>query len=286
MNNINFEKESRDWSRQTITNSFMFNKVFTNNPDTCRQLLEILLGLKIERIEKPQGEYLIEGSIENHAVRFDVYTEDENHIYDIEMQTSFETDLPERSRYYQSMMDTDSLKAGKPYKALKDSVVIFICTFDPFGKKKAKYEFKNLDTADGSELCDRTKKLFFNVKEYDKIKGNEELKGLLQYFCNSKTETDFTGSLSELVKIAQKNERWRQDYMTYERWEYYTKQAGIREGEAAGYEEGIAHQKAKDEKLLAEKETENARLADEIQVLKAQIAELSRGQNSGASPIN
>ncbi len=59
----------------------------------------------------------------------------------------------------------------------------------------------------------------------------------------------------------------------------YDYDTDIRVQRKESYEEGIAHQKAKDEKLLAEKETENARLADEIQVLKAQIAELSRNMN-------
>lgn len=271
MNDIKFENENRNWAKQTITNRFMFNKVFTNNHDACRRLLEILLGIKISRIEPPRGEYTIEGNIEKHAVRLDIYTENGQQLYDIEMQTTSEADLPERARYYQSLMDTDSLEAGKPYGDLKNSIVIFICTFDPFSRKKPKYEFKNLDTDDGNELGDRTRKIFFNIREYDKIKEDKELKGLLKFFCENKAETDFTNSLKELVKSARKNERWRQDYMTYERWEYYTKQAGIREG--------VAYQKAKDEKLLAEKETE-------IETLKAKIAELARTQNAGTRPVS
>lgn len=46
-------------------------------------------------------------------------------------------------------MDVDKLKSGEPYKNLKDSIVIFICTFDPFSAKKPKYEFKNIDITNG-----------------------------------------------------------------------------------------------------------------------------------------
>lgn len=284
------EMRIEDWSRVTITNRFMFNKVFSTNIGACRRLLEILLGIKIRKIKKPQGEYLIEENIENHAVRFDVFTEDKNHIYDIEMQTFYEDDLPERSRYYQSMMDVDSLKAGRPYKDLKDSIVIFICTFDPVGDRQAKYVFENVDVlnkkfdSDGNRrllaLGDRTKKIFFNVNEYDKIKDDDELKGLLKFFSQNKAETAFASSLTELVKIARKNERWRQDYMTYERWQYYERQHGIAQGIAQGFQQGIAQQKAEDEKLIVQKDAENAQLISEIASLEAQLEKAKKSSQS------
>lgn len=269
-----------NWENLTITNRFIFNKVFTNNPDACRQLLEILLGMKIARIQKPQGEFVIEGNIENHAVRFDIFTKDKNQHYDVEMQTTIEDDLPERARYYQAMMDVDSLESGKPYKDLKNSIVIFICTFDPFKKQRPKYEFRNLDIHDReTELGDRTTKIFFNVNEYDKIQDDEALKSLLKYFSQNKSEDGFTDSLTNLVKIAKKNERWRQDYMTYERWQYYERQHGIKEGYeegvqtgiAQGISQGIAKQKAEDEKRIASQ-------ALEIAELKAQLAKLTQNK--------
>lgn len=258
--------EIESWDSLTITNRFIFNKVFTTNPDVCKKLLEILLGIKIARIEPPQGEYVIEGSIENRAVRFDVYTEDENHLYDIEMQTTKADDLPERARYYQSLMDMDSLQAGRPFKDLKDSIVIFICTFDPSDKKKPKYVFKNLDVSDSkTELNDRTTKIFFYVDAYDKITNNENLKGLLQYFSQNKSTTKFAGNLKKLVKIAKKNERWRQEFMEYERWKYYTEQEGVKKG----IQQGAVQQKAEDEKIFMQKDAEIQRLKEELAKLKA-----------------
>lgn len=240
----------------------MFYKIFSSNPGACRRLLEILLGIKIARIEYPLGERDFEIDIDAHSIRVDVYTEDEGHVYDIEMQTAFERDLPERSRYYQALMDVDKLKRGQLYSDLKDSVVIFICTFDPFGKAKAKYEFRNLDVEDGkTELGERTRKIFFNVNEYDKIKNDSELKNLLEYFCSSKVQSKFTGTLSNLVDSARHNAQWRQTFMTIERMQNYAKQKGIREG--------IAQQKVEDEKLLTQKDAEIRRLLEENARLKA-----------------
>ncbi len=258
----------KPWKKQKITNRFMFNKVFTNNSEACKRLLEILLGIPIAKISKPKGEYQIEGSgPENHTVRFDVYTKDRHHLYEIEMQTVVENDLPERARYYQGMMDVDSLKTGQPYTDLKDSIIIFICTFNPLKNAKPKpiLIFKNIDIEDKeTELNDRTTKFFFNVQEYAKITNNEELKGLLKFFCEDKPETEFTNSLNELVKIARKNERWRQEYMTYERWQYYERLHGKEE------------QKAEDEKRFAAITAEKDALLNskdaEIAELKAQLA--------------
>lgn len=262
-------EQIKDWSEVTITNRFMFFKIFSAYPNLCKQLLEILLGIKIEKIEYPLGEKDFEIDIDAHAIRVDVYTEDDNHIYDIEMQTTYDEDLPERSRYYQALMDIDKLKKGEPYKNLKNSIVIFICAFDPFNKARPKYEFRNLDVYDRkTELNDRTTKIFVNVKEYDKIQNNEELRLLLKYFTSNKAENTFTNTLDNYVKVARHNSQWRQSYMTRERLEYYANQHGYEKGIA----QGILQQKAEDEKrfaqITAQKDAEIKRLLEEIAKLK------------------
>lgn len=280
-NNTN---EFKDWSEQDISNGFMFYKIFTTYPDMCKKLLEILLGLKIAKIEYPEGERIFNIDAQAHSIRLDIFTQDKNHVYDIEMQTSSESDLPERARYYQGLMDTATLKTSEPYENLKDSILIFICKFDPFKKGKAKYEFRNIEVTDKeTELGDRTKKIFFNTLMYDKIQNDDELKGLLEFFNSNKAETRFTSSLENLVNIAKHNSQWRQTYMTIERFQYYaTKeglkrgmeqglQQGLEKGMQQGLEKGMQKQKAIDEKIIAQKDKEMAELRAEIEKLKAQL---------------
>ena len=38
------------WNNATIANNFIFYKVMHNNPDVCKELLEILLQIKIDHI--------------------------------------------------------------------------------------------------------------------------------------------------------------------------------------------------------------------------------------------
>ena len=41
------------WERATLADNFIFCKVMTENPDLCKELLEMLLTIKIDRIEQP-----------------------------------------------------------------------------------------------------------------------------------------------------------------------------------------------------------------------------------------
>ena len=102
------------WERATIANNFIFYKVMRNNPDVCKELLEILLEFKIERIEMSQEE-VVDIDFASKGIRMDVYARDADGLkaYNIEMQTTDTEELPERSRYYQGIMDVDLLKSSR-----------------------------------------------------------------------------------------------------------------------------------------------------------------------------
>ena len=77
--------------------------------------------------------------------------------YDIEMQVSAKLALGKRTRYYHSQLDMEMLETGKDYQELVDAYVIFICDYDPFGKRLYRYtwdmicrEVPELELLDGS----------------------------------------------------------------------------------------------------------------------------------------
>ena len=84
------------WERAGLTDTFIFYKVMTENPDTCRRLLELLLHVKIEKIEI-LGEKSLGIDTESKGIRLDVYVKDENRTFDVEMQVKDTGELPERS---------------------------------------------------------------------------------------------------------------------------------------------------------------------------------------------
>ena len=114
------------WNSLTLANNFIFCKVLEENPDVCKELLEMLLDIKIDRIEQPKSEQTFKTDFDSRGIRLDVYVKDgTGRCFDIEIQTSNYMRLEKRARYYQGLMDVDSIQFGQEYSALKDSYVIF-----------------------------------------------------------------------------------------------------------------------------------------------------------------
>ena len=80
------------------------------------------------------------------------------------MQMENRMDIPKRSRYYHSTIDTHILAKGKPYTELKPCYVIFICPFDPFGQDKAVYTFEKSDRNCSLPLNDAAYTIIVNTK--------------------------------------------------------------------------------------------------------------------------
>ena len=97
------------------------------------------------------------------GVRLDAYVDDGANVYTIEMQTTRQSALPKRARLYQAHMDINQLSRGQYYDKLRPGFVIFICTFDPFGRGLCRYSFRNVCKEEDFELKDEAYKLFFNT---------------------------------------------------------------------------------------------------------------------------
>ena len=101
----------------TFTDHYMFEKVLQNR-EICKELLERLLKIKIAKMEYPEIEKSISPFYETRGVRLDVYVKDTDKVFDIELQNAIDTHIPLRTRYYQSMLDTDCLLKGQYYSEL------------------------------------------------------------------------------------------------------------------------------------------------------------------------
>ena len=99
-------------------------------------------NIKIRDIEYVDYEETIQMTIKSKGIRLDIYVEDDNNtVFNLEMQTTAYKELPKRSRYYQGIIDLNMIEKGESYDILKESYVIFICTFDFFEKGRSVYEF-------------------------------------------------------------------------------------------------------------------------------------------------
>ena len=205
------------WNSLTLANNFIFCKVLEENPDVCKELLEMLLDIKIDRIERPKSEQTFKTDFDSRGIRLDVYVKDgTGRCFDIEIQTSNYMRLEKRARYYQGLMDVDSIQFGQEYSALKDSYVIFLCLGDAFGHRLPVYTFRYRAEEDKNILMnDGTVNIFFNATMYDKMQS-ENLRSFFRYLCGKNSDDNFTDRLSALVERVKMNARWRHRYMTIE----------------------------------------------------------------------
>ena len=132
------------------------------------------------------------------------------------------------------------LKSGEPYRALKETHIIFICLKDIFGQGLAHYTFENLCLEKPDiKLGDRSRKHFFAAENYDKIEGDRELKAFLKMLVTGKTEDTYTQELEAYTAKAKQNAQTRSQYMDWERELNYEKESGY----SIGYDSGL-HNKA------------------------------------------
>ncbi len=101
------ENRKKDWESLGLSNDFLFGKVM-RNPELCKEMLELILGVEIERLEYPEAQKNINEEKDAKGVRLDVYVRNGNgEIYNIEVQALDTEELPKRSRYYSSMIDLE-----------------------------------------------------------------------------------------------------------------------------------------------------------------------------------
>lgn len=221
----------------TFVDDYMFGYILQNE-SVCKKLLERLLKIKIEKLEFPKLQKSISPFYETKGVRLDVYVKDSDKVFDIEIQNSINIDLPKRTRYYQSMVDIDSLLKGENYSNLKESFIIFICTFDPFNAGLPCYTFKNICLENKNlELKDKTSKIIYNSTAYIKEK-DVEISAFLKYIDNRIPTDEFTKELSHLVEEAKINNKFRNDYLAMNLHDRDIKEQAFNEGLSSGIQRG------------------------------------------------
>lgn len=232
----------QDYNSIEITNDFMFGYVMSE-PERCKRFLEQILDIEIDHVEYLERQKSIDNKIDARSVRLDIYMSDGKTIYNCEMQTSSNKNLSLRSRYYQGQIDMNLITKGEAYTKLNKSYVIFICTFDLFGKERYIYSFENICKEDPTlYLRDETYKVFINTR--GKIGDvSEDFKELMDYFNNpaaaEKSSNRLVKEIDMAVKTARSNDEWRHDYMTWQMFGNECKEEGRAEGRVDAYIEMI-----------------------------------------------
>ena len=187
-----------------LVNSLTSHKIY--GEQSARYILECILHRQIGKLTVVPQRFFCGENIETHGIRLDVYLDEENgEIFDIEADQNDGKEeivsLPRRVRFYHAKIDAGNLTAGDTYGSLRNVIVIFITTYDPFGLNRMVYTIKNccievpeLEYEDGAQT------IFLYTRGRE---GNppEELKQLLHYMEHSSIENASTESLKKLHQM-------------------------------------------------------------------------------------
>ena len=204
----------------TIKDNFMFGAVMLEE-ENCRQLLELILGFPIEKVEVDREKSMIFNP-DYKGIRLDIMAKDEvGTHYNVEMQAVKHKALCKRSRYYHSQMDMELLLSGEEYDSLPNTYVIFICDFDPFGEGKYRYTFetKCLES-DTVKFGDGRTSIFLSTRGKNKQEVSDGLVSFLQYVSADLEESvndyedDFVCKLQRTVKKVKQSREMGARYMT------------------------------------------------------------------------
>ena len=274
---------SEKYENISFTNNFAFCKVMQNE-EICREVIETLLHIKVGRLEYKSFEKDLKLEIDKRGIRLDVYIADSDRVFDLEMQTTNQKNLGCRMRYYQSLIDAELLDKGANFNDLKESNIIFFCTFDPFRKGLPQYTFCNsCEELPDLKLDDKCRKIAYNVNAFEKV-DDEKIRKLLEFISTGKSETSLTNKICKELKRVQGNEEWRAEYMTWEMLKQDTydsgfsagRNEGIAIGEERGRNEGIAIGEERGISLGAyQKAVETAKNALSMKLTLEQIANLT-----------
>lgn len=266
-------KRKKQLKELTLKDNFMFGAVMMEE-ENCRRFLEMALGFTIERVEVSKEKSIVYHP-EYKGVRLDVYARDEkNTRYNVEMQVAKKQELGKRVRYYHGQIDMELLLSGSDYTELPDVYVIFICDFDPFGKKKYRYTFTRQCEEDQKILLEEgCKSIFLSTAGENVSEVPKELVKFLNFVkadlseSESDFEDDFVEKLQETIRRIKTNREMEERFMIFEEM--------LRDERAEGKAEGLTESKIEDifgflEELGEIPENLRSRISDEkdLELLK------------------
>ena len=222
----------------TLKDNFMFGAVMSDE-NNCRRLLELVLQCPIERVEVSKEKNIVYHP-EYKGVRLDVYARDEkNTHYNVEMQAVRESALGKRTRYYHSQIDMELLLRGADYSELPNSVVIFICDFDPFGEQLYCYTFKSKCEENAQiALQDGSRSIYLSTRGKNKKNVPEALVKFLDYVKADLAESkrdfqdEFVKSLQASVQQIKENREMEERFMVLRDMLRHERIEGKAEGKA------------------------------------------------------
>ena len=241
----------KDLQEMNLVDDFLVNSLTSHKiygESAARYILECIFRRKIGKLQVVPQRFLCGENTGDHGIRLDVYLDEEaGELFDVEPDQNDsraeKESLPRRVRFYHAKIDAGNLAAGEDYGKLRNVVVIFITTYDPFDRDRMVYTIRNccveepdLPYEDGAET------LFLYTKG---TKGDppRELRELLQYMEDSTEENARLEELKTLHRMVTEVKRDGEVGFAYMK-SFEREQRVREEARLEGLTEGLSEGKA------------------------------------------
>jgi len=175
--------------------SNVFMSVALQDITACQHVIRVLLGIDDLVVREVRTQYTI-SKINSHDAILDILAEDRSgKLYNLEIQRRDTVDHAKRTRFYNSMIDSEYLEKGKPYYEMPEVHIIYISETDLWKAGKTTYRVKKY--FDGTDIPyeDGIHVLYVNAA----IDDGTEIAKLMKYFKTADPEDMSQGGLSERV---------------------------------------------------------------------------------------
>ena len=232
----------------TLINKFLFDQTM-DIPEAHEAALQIILQddlIKLLNLSQTEKEICTMPWL--RSIRLDVYAMDQdNTLYNTEMQAERKGDLIKRSRYYQGLIDSSLLEPGTVnFNKLNNTCIIMITPFDLFGKGKYQYTFRSYCEENKElELGDGAVRIFLNTRGTNDKEVSKELVDFLHYIEKTDDESAEAANserirlIHECVRKIKSSEEMGVKYMQSWEEKVYEREEGIAIGKAIGKAEDI-----------------------------------------------
>lgn len=238
------EELNKKWKEAGIGNDYIFSCVMRDERLFLRLLQLICPELNLTRVTKHTPQMTFWGPFGSKSVRFDVYSEVDGRIFDVEMQLESRKNENRRMRYYQCMVDEQNLHVGEDYAKLPDSYIIMISPMDFFHRGRSIYRFHIYEDLERDlKLDDGTTRIFLNT--YGSGDGIlPELQNFLHLINGDAPADDFCMEVDQRVQETKRDAETRRNFMELE----YKQMLAIMDAKEEAREEGLREGREEGEK--------------------------------------
>jgi len=237
----NAAEVTRTANRPRIIRGFVFKSVFGDDPELCRELIEVSLNMRVKSVEVVQPEREIDVHVDRRAGRLDLFVVDnDGRHYDIEVQAQRRHNEWLRARHYQALMDVSQLRKGTEVNKLRDSIVVFVCDFDPVGAGWRVYDCRTVCLQTGEAVADGRRLVLLNAHG-TMGEVSSSLDAFLRFVGGEDVQGDpFVDRLNAIIDEKVADREWMENYMDYYDELEAEKEAARRDGRAEGLVEAAA----------------------------------------------